>query len=591
MRIPPNSSDRFFILPASCRAFSAAWLASLWVTISFLAPAGAETIVLPDPLYTNQFTTVESWVQLNTVRSLVLTPEEVSNFCYRVDQQCSAIDSRAIQFFWDVYGFVNYVSHIPQDIEEFPWPDDAFTDDVIAEYEAWSEAVRQNALGYQSSAYALIQDITNETAQVVSIVNELRTHPLTNVVTSVSFGSEYGYTDIDGSCHCPDYTDYLEAITYFVGDLQGQFTESVYNVVRAAIDEFGTASGLGASIGLKYAFLKQLLDGILGNLSFVDESAEDFGQRLAELGYTLSLVQQGDQVNLRYYNVASNLYAHLIDGWVFPTNIAERPLWVTFDQDVLRGLLDDVLENARIRVSVTNALKVSVTNELQVAVTNDIHVVTDVSQEISQIQNNMSEIEDLAGDLHVDEVAEITDTIDDRTHLFDGWDARIRQFPERFESLWNTQYELPDQIIVYDGYSATVRSGGLDGWHGSSGSGSRRSRASGQQEEILTMPSLVLDIGPEADTASGRWIYRVATACHNVTNVIWSLLFLAILVRLFKVDIFLLRSSCFIFLAWLSALGVGGMRRLSIMEAMAESFDRIAKLFTSMFGDGGEDAA
>lgn len=578
MRILRSCSDRFFTSLALCLASSAAWLVYLSAIISFPARVAADTIVLPDPLYTNQFTTVESWVQLDTVRSLVLTPEEVTNFCFRVDQQCSAIDSRAVQFFWDVYYFVDYVSHIPYDIEDFPWPDDAFTDEVIEAYESWSEGVTMNARGYQSSAYALIQDITNETAQVSSIVNELRTHPLTNVITSVSFGSEYGYTDTSGGCHCPDYTDYLEGIAYFVGDLQGQFQESVYNVALAAIDEFGSASGLGASIGQKYAFLKLLLDGILGNLSFVDENAEDFGQRLAELGYTLSLVQRGDEENLRYYNVASNLYAHLIDGWCFPTNIEERPLWVTFDQDALRGLLDDVLDNARIKVSVTNALKVSVTN--------DIHVVTDVSQEITQIENNMLEIEDMAGNLHVDEVAEITDTIDDRTHLFDGWDARIRQFPERFESLWNTQYELPPDIVIYDGYSAVVRSGGFNGW----GSASRRSR-SGGDEEILAVDTLRLEIGPDADTASGRWIYRIATACHTVTNVVWSLLFLAILVKLFKIDIFLLRSSCFIFLAWLSALGVGGMRRLSIMEAMAESFDRIAKLFTSMFGDGGEDAA
>lgn len=398
------------------RARVSAFLLVLYaVGFSFLPfSAIAETIVLPDPLYTNQFTTVEAWVQLHSASAWVMwEDDDLDDFYYYVNEIISSANSLYSEFrllIDDVYEYSTIVSQLQGDLEyNLPEDSDIWDNDEFLElWENIFDFYETKSRSLQQDAYQTLYSASNNVDRVVSIVTQLRDRvQYTNVVTSVEFGQEYGRILPSGGCECPDYTVYLQGLYAVLYQWRQTWTQQ-FSDLLADVEDLHTQ-----------------LDDIFRGMRSRFTSNYNIGVELA------------------------SLMAQYKQGYIYPTNEITNPLWVALTN--ANPLIVQIDENQLpLPVSFGDAeFLVAVTNfdELVFMLTNQDSVETRSEAEFNfaesklRNQDQPDEEDDDLEDVSLDDLDEIG--------------TKLQEITESYKEMFDTNLvptEMPNSIVLHQGY-------------------------------------------------------------------------------------------------------------------------------------------
>lgn len=367
--------------------------------LSIRFSATADTIVLPEPFFTNQFTSVEAWVQLDTVEAIVLTEEEYNTFAAEVYSESQYIldsiipdlyiaisdSSNRVDVAFDGYSAVSGQSGRN-------W--NAFRAKVLHEFDVLNDAVLQADIF-----------IGEQLSIINSAVASLDTNNRTNVITSVTFGQEYGRTLPGGGCECPDYRVYLTTLQT-------------------------TLSGFRAEVNSYLSWLEDFRDG---------------WQSIISSDYTSGAL------------VASTLVKYFAWDWsisvtndltALVTNAPSNPLWVsiTNDNPIVVQLAS---EQFPLPVWVTNTVDVNVLNfdDLAYILTNNDSVEVRQQSELnfaeSRLQNQASPEE---------EESEFEDvSFDDLETLGEKMQDVVSSYKEMFDTNLMPE-DPPSEVTLHNGF-------------------------------------------------------------------------------------------------------------------------------------------
>lgn len=383
--------------------------------LSFLqSSAIAETIVLPDPLYTNQFTSVEAWVQLQSASAWVMWEDDVlDDFYYYVNEILLSADSlysyiRSITL--DVYDYSQIVDDLQADLENnLPADSDIWDNDEFIElWESIFDFYQTKSCTLQQDAYQYLAYASNNVDRVVSIITQLRDRvQYTNVVTSVEFGQEYGRTLPSGGCECPDYTVYFQGIYAVLYQWRQSWTQQFADLL-ADVDDLHTQ-----------------LDDIFRGMRSRFTTNYNIGVELA------------------------SLMAQYKQGYIYPTNEITNPLWVALTNS--NPLIVQIDENQLpLPVSFGEAeFLVAVTNfdQLVFMLTNQDSVETRSESEFNFAESKLRNQQQ--PDEEDDDLEEVS--LDD----LDEIGNKLQEITESYKEMFDTNLvpvEMPNSIVLHHGY-------------------------------------------------------------------------------------------------------------------------------------------
>lgn len=298
----------FSISRASCRRSSARLSVSLLATVCSLiwaSPARAETVVLPQPTYTNLYAQIHAWARLSETNILFVEAADNADFWTYLDY----IDDTALQIVWDAEtccdlidgALADWWDALSQLYGSMPW--DAVSADVsvvIADaLDAFIVAFEGDVQEQLGQAWEVLRgtiqyealEITNDVARVRSMVRESRPGEF---FSGVEVGLEpSSYVGAGGECSCPDYTPLLQAMRQSLASIE-QYAREVHDW----IDDF--------SLGFMSRAIREF-DAPGTN------SWGTLGDWLAQIMGASQAVYNRD---LRHLNVvSSNVLSHILDGW------------------------------------------------------------------------------------------------------------------------------------------------------------------------------------------------------------------------------------------------------------------------------------
>lgn len=540
----------FFSSLASCRC-ALARVSALFLVIALCLTCRnscADIAVLPEPYYTNGIVSVEAWCRLHTItnsfvdydtwevyrNSILSTSQSLHSDAEYLSGQLELLMSELLyveESFGDAFQ-TWYTSLIDQALILDPYgTSDSFWDLIadasnLIDYlypsiDSIRYTIRDDLL--PTSSY-ILQGVDSVTNQVRSLDAEFRQAEL---VDYVEVGMEPYDGPAGGGCHCPDYRSYL---TYLQGQLDDIFSRvaSIENELQRFLDGFATEA------------LSEFGDSAY--------PATTFGSWLATLLGSLQAVYYRDYEHLNI--VSTNVLAHILDGWVYPTNRVDDPLFVSVVDDNLESTLQSIFADLELTVKQgTNLWNVVVTNQVLVSVTNSLENINDIDVEQT--------VDDLGGKLdELGQPEEITEEPIDYSTVFEDYKDAAVDLGQSWQSLFSTAVtdtdEMPTSIRLWSGY----------------------------QPEGTHFDSLVI-IPTTYWTISGS----VASVCRSIRSVcrfLWLIVEIAIIARLFKINIFLVYQGIIVLFATASALGCPGLQKISWGEALnniATSFRNNVDMF------------
>lgn len=533
---------------ASCRC-ALARVSALFLAIALCLTcrnSRADIAVLPEPYYTNGVVSVEAWCEIFAHTNLFLSYTDWRD-TYKPDL------TNALALLLDDYNqtYINFQA-LRRDLiaigDDFSIALDAWIisffdsqteyvlnyldyDSLFAIYDEVADVLYQRIdilLGDLDDYSAVLEDISYQAQSVRSQINSLdREFQQYEILDSVEVGMEPYDGPPGGGCSCPDYRSYL---TYLQGQLDdiSSRVQSIENELQRFLDGFATEA------------LSEFGDSAY--------PATTFGSWLATLLGSLQAVYYRDYEHLNI--VSTNVLAHILDGWVYPTNRVDDPLFVSVVDDNLESTLQSIFADLEVTVKQgTNLWNVVVTNQVLVSVTNSLENINDIDVEQT--------VDDLGGKLdELGQPEEITEEPIDYSTVFEDYKDAAVDLGQSWQSLFTEAVtdtdQMPTSIRLWSGYQP-------DGTH---------------FDSLVIVPTTYW-------TISGS----VASVCRSIRSVcrfLWLIVEIAIIARLFKINIFLVYQGIIVLFATASALGCPGLQKISWGEALnniATSFRNNVDMF------------